>query len=95
LTFEGSGERVGVPDPTGEHLVVLARSPEGYRRLSRLLAEGHLRHGTKGSPSFSYEEVAAAAGAALARPHWLSQGPAVASPLREWNRAPVSDGWFS
>ena len=32
------GARTDVPDPPGPHLLVLARGPEGYRRLSRQLA---------------------------------------------------------
>ena len=52
IAVEHGGDRVGTPDPAGEHLVVLARSPEGYRRLSRLLSDGHLRRGDKGAPLF-------------------------------------------
>jgi error-prone DNA polymerase len=62
LTVGANDDRVGVPDPSGEHVVVLARSPEGYRRLSALLAEGHLRRGEKGAPRFSWEQLADAAG---------------------------------
>jgi error-prone DNA polymerase len=50
------------PDPTtddAEHLVVLARSPEGYRALSRLCAEAHLR-GAKGWPLLGYGHLAPA-----------------------------------
>ena len=60
LTFGAVDDRVGVPDPTGEHLVFLARSPEGYRRLSTLLGEAHLTRGEKGAPVFTYDEVATA-----------------------------------
>ena len=65
IAVERGGDRVGTPDPDGEHLVVLARSPEGYRRLSRLLSDGHLRRGDKGAPLFQYEELAAHA------EHWI------------------------
>ena len=34
----GGGDRTEDPDPPGPHLLVLARGPEGYRRLSRQLA---------------------------------------------------------
>ena len=34
----GGGARTEDPDPPGPHLLVLARGPEGYRRLSRQLA---------------------------------------------------------
>ena len=59
IAVERGGERVGTPDPDGEHLVVLARSPEGYRRLARLLSDGHLRRGDKGAPLFQYDELVA------------------------------------
>ncbi|WP_016701337.1 PHP domain-containing protein, partial [Actinoalloteichus spitiensis] len=32
----------GVPDPEGQHLLVLANGPEGYRRLSSAITEAHL-----------------------------------------------------
>ncbi|HUA95706.1 MAG TPA: PHP domain-containing protein, partial [Acidimicrobiales bacterium] len=35
LSLDPSGARTGVPDPGGSHLVVLARDPAGYARLSR------------------------------------------------------------
>ena len=40
--------RTGAPDPAGAHLVVLARDPEGYASLSRVIAEAHLAGGEKG-----------------------------------------------
>ena len=61
LTLDATDDRVGVPDPTGDHLVVLARSPEGYRALSSLLAEAHLRRGDKGAPRLTLDEVARSA----------------------------------
>ena len=60
LTLDAVDDRVGVADPSGEHLVVLARSPDGYRALSTLLAEAHLKRGEKGAPRFTLDEVAAA-----------------------------------
>ena len=59
ITLAGDDDRVGVLDPSGEHLVVLARSPEGYRRLSTMLAEAHLARGEKGSPRLTLDGVAA------------------------------------
>src|SRR5947207_9323763 len=31
----------GVPDPAGTHLLVLARDPDGYARMSTSLSDGH------------------------------------------------------
>ena len=61
LTLSASDDRVGVADPAGEHLVVLARSPAGYARLSRMLALAHLARGEKGTPRFTLDDVASAA----------------------------------
>ncbi|MGH3814775.1 MAG: PHP domain-containing protein, partial [Pseudonocardiaceae bacterium] len=52
----------GVPDPEGEHLLVLARNPEGYRRLSRVISDAQLRGCEKGKPVYDLSTVAAAAG---------------------------------
>jgi error-prone DNA polymerase len=64
----GSGPgraRGDVPDPPGPHLLVLARGPEGYRRLSRQLAAAHLAGGTKGEPRYDFDALTEAAGG-----HW-------------------------
>lgn len=53
------------PDPPGPHLLVLARGPEGYRRLSRQLAAAHLAGGEKGKPRYDYDSLTEAAGG-----HW-------------------------
>ena len=58
VTLDALDDRVGVADPSGSHLVLLARSPEGYRSLSSMLAEAHLRRGEKGAPRFTFDEVA-------------------------------------
>jgi error-prone DNA polymerase len=50
--------RTGVPDPEGTHLVVLARDPEGYARLSRVIAEAHLAGGEKGKPIITLDRLA-------------------------------------
>ena len=57
--------RTNVPDPPGPHLLVLARGPEGYRRLSRELAAAHLAGGEKGRPRYDYDALTEAAGG-----HW-------------------------
>jgi error-prone DNA polymerase len=57
--------RTDVPDPPGPHLLVLARGPEGYRRLSRQIAAAHLAGGEKGKPRYDYDSLTEAAGG-----HW-------------------------
>ncbi|MDQ3885537.1 MAG: error-prone DNA polymerase [Actinomycetota bacterium] len=66
LSLGLTAPRSGVPDPGGEHLLVLARGPEGYRRLSRTISDAHLRGREKGKPVYDLEQVAAAAGG-----HWV------------------------
>jgi error-prone DNA polymerase len=56
----------GVPDPEGEHLLVLARDPEGYRRLSRVISDAQIAGREKGKPIYDLDAVAAAAGG-----HWV------------------------
>ena len=58
LTLDGGDDRVGIHDPSGEHLVVLSRSPSGYRALATMLGEAHLARGEKGAPRFTLDEVA-------------------------------------
>ena len=57
--------RTEAPDPPGPHLLVLARGPEGYRRLSRQLAAAHLTGGEKGRPRYDYDALTEAASG-----HW-------------------------
>lgn len=57
--------RTDVSDPPGPHLLVLARGPEGYRRLSRQIAAAHLAGGEKGKPRYDYDSLTEAAGG-----HW-------------------------
>jgi error-prone DNA polymerase len=66
VTLAPAGLRTGDPDPTGTHLVVLARDPDGYARLSTVLADAHLAGGEKGKPVFTLDALARAAGG-----HWL------------------------
>jgi error-prone DNA polymerase len=66
VTLAPAGTRTGEPDPTGAHLVLLARDPDGYARLSTVLADAHLEGGEKGKPVFTLDALARAAG-----DHWL------------------------
>ncbi|HWC39099.1 MAG TPA: error-prone DNA polymerase, partial [Acidimicrobiales bacterium] len=59
------GHRQAAADPVGHHLVVLARDPEGYARLCRVLSEAHLAGGEKGQPVVSLATLAEAHGG-----HW-------------------------
>jgi error-prone DNA polymerase len=52
----------GMADPEGRHLLVLARDPEGYARLSRAASAAHMRAGEKGLPKASLSDLAAAHG---------------------------------
>lgn len=56
------GGRTGVPDPPGRHLVVLARDPVGYARLSRVIARAQMA-GSKQAPRLSFETLADELGA--------------------------------
>lgn len=59
LTLDLQGPQGGEPDPAGRHLLVLARGPAGYARLSRTISQAHLRGGEKGKPDYqSLEHVA-------------------------------------
>ncbi|MBS9534086.1 error-prone DNA polymerase [Mycobacterium sp. M1] len=62
---DGCAARTDAPDPPGPHLLVLARGPEGYRRLSRQIAAAHLAGGVKGRPRFDLDALTEAAGG-----HW-------------------------
>ncbi|KWX26245.1 DNA polymerase [Mycolicibacterium wolinskyi] len=61
----GNVARTEHPDPPGPHLLVLARGPEGYRRLSREIAKAHLAGGEKGKPRYDFDALTEAAGG-----HW-------------------------
>ncbi|MBV9208742.1 MAG: PHP domain-containing protein, partial [Actinobacteria bacterium] len=57
--------RAGVPDPGGRHLLVLARDPEGYRRLCAVISAAQLAGGEKGRPVYDAGALAGAHGG-----HW-------------------------
>ncbi|MFE0023334.1 error-prone DNA polymerase [Amycolatopsis sp. NPDC059021] len=46
----------GVPDPAGEHLLVIARDVVGYHRLCRVISRAQLA-GEKGRPVYDLDEV--------------------------------------
>ncbi len=53
--------QLGVPDPVGEHLLVLARGQQGYHRLSRQISRAQLAGKAKGRPVYDLDELANAA----------------------------------
>ncbi len=61
LTLDASARPNGLSDPTGEHLVVLARNPSGYGKLSRAISMANLA-GQKGQPIASLNSLADVAG---------------------------------
>ncbi|MCW4352485.1 error-prone DNA polymerase [Hoyosella sp. YIM 151337] len=65
LGLDAINPRTGEPDPDGTHLLVLAQGQEGYRRLSRQLAEAHLAGGEKGKPRYDIDRLTDAA-----QGHW-------------------------
>ncbi len=62
LSLDSPVRPTGMPDPAGEHLLVLARGAEGYKRLSRAIATAHLATGRKGEADYRLEELAEHAG---------------------------------
>ncbi len=58
--------QTGVPDPEGNHLLVLARDPEGYRRLCAVISAAQLAGGQKGRPVYDVAALAGAHGG-----HWV------------------------
>jgi error-prone DNA polymerase len=59
LSLDLPGPQNGEPDPAGAHLLVLARGPAGYARLSRVIAEAQLAGKEKGRPVYHLDQVAA------------------------------------
>src|SRR5690606_95050 len=51
----------GVPDPRATHLLVLARSAQGYRSLSSAIATAHLEAGVKGAARYTVDGLGEAA----------------------------------
>ncbi|MDN5687639.1 MAG: error-prone DNA polymerase [Brachybacterium sp.] len=52
-----SAPRTGVPDPAGEHLLVLVRDETGYRQLSAAIARAHLDSEEKAAPRYRLAEL--------------------------------------
>ncbi len=59
LSFGLRNPQNGVPDPEGEHLLLLARGDQGYRALCRAITAGQIHHDAeKGKPSYDLGAVA-------------------------------------
>jgi error-prone DNA polymerase len=67
LSLGLGGPQNGHADPEGEHLLVLARDLEGYRRLSVAISTAQLAGKEKGKPVYELADLAAAHGG-----HWLA-----------------------
>ena len=67
LSLQHDAARAGAIDPPGEHLLVLARGGEGYRRLSRVIADAHMSGGVKGLLRYDPRLITESA----ADGHWL------------------------
>jgi error-prone DNA polymerase len=52
------GNQNGVPDPVGEHLLVLARGQEGYHKLAGVIGDAQLAGLEKGRPLYDIEKIA-------------------------------------
>ncbi|MFB9369925.1 error-prone DNA polymerase [Kitasatospora albolonga] len=52
LTLDAALPPTGVADQDGEHLLVLARGVEGYRRLAKVIGDAHLAGGAKRRPRY-------------------------------------------
>ena len=66
LSLDLPTNQLGVADPVGQHLLVLARGQEGYRRLAQQISRAQLRGGEKGKPVYRLDDLGEAAGG-----HWL------------------------
>ncbi|RLV49492.1 error-prone DNA polymerase [Nocardioides mangrovicus] len=66
LSLDLTRPQLGVPDPEGRHLLVLAKGVEGYSRLAGALTDAHLRGDEKGRPVYDLDELTD-----RGRGHWL------------------------
>jgi error-prone DNA polymerase len=57
LSLGLSGPQNGVADPEGQHLLLLARDPAGYRGLCRTISAAQMRGKEKGRPVYDLDEL--------------------------------------
>src|SRR2546428_3219123 len=60
LTLDTTRPSSGLPDPEGQHLIVLAEGPIGYTRLAKTVSEAQMQ-GRKGAPRLALDALAEAA----------------------------------
>ncbi|MFI6849522.1 error-prone DNA polymerase [Kitasatospora sp. NPDC050467] len=60
LTLDADLAPTGTADQDGEHLLVLARGSEGYRRLSKVIGDAHLAGAGKRRPRYDRDRLAEA-----------------------------------
>src|SRR5690606_16966935 len=58
LSLGLTGPQNGVPDPEGDHLLVLARGVEGYHALASAITEANLAGDEKGRPAYDLADLA-------------------------------------
>ena len=69
---------MGIADPVGDHLLVLARGQEGYNRLSVQISRAQLDGGEKGRPIYDLDALAARRAGSVADPDRVPQGSGAA-----------------
>ncbi|MCB0990837.1 MAG: error-prone DNA polymerase [Acidimicrobiales bacterium] len=69
LTLGATKPHNGVPDPHGDHQIILARDPKGYAALGTLISKAQMA-GEKGAPRCSMADIAQAASSGAAD-HWV------------------------
>ena len=87
----------GEPDPEGEHLLVLARDPDGYARLAATISAAQIAGEEKGKPDYR-ASVGRGARRSLAGAHRVPQGRGAARAGRARSgrgAAASSTGWSS
>jgi error-prone DNA polymerase len=103
LSLGLAGPQNGVADPEGSHLLVLARGPEGYRRLCRVISNAQLAGQEKGRPVYDLDELSRAHGNSWlvltgCRKGWVQQALAggtspAGSTGSTASAGPASAGW--
>jgi len=62
LSLDLPAPQLGIADPSGTHLLILAQGAPGYHRLASAITAGQLAGGAKGRPVYDLEELAETGG---------------------------------